>query len=249
MADLVVIVPSRGRPEAANALALAFQNTCTANTRLVFAVDDNDETLEQYSRLAAVPSALPASPVTRLWPQLSVDVVDEPTNMVRALNVAASFAAMREAPTPFAIGFMGDDHMPRTYGWDTAYLAALHDLGTGIVYGDDLLQGRRLPTQCAMTTDIVQALGYMAPPALTHLYVDNFWLSIGEQAQCVRYLPDVVVEHRHPVAGKAAWDEGYRRVNDDVMYAKDSSAFAEYCHEGLPADVAKVRALRAGVAA
>jgi hypothetical protein len=232
MADLVVIVPSRGRPAAVEELIQQFRETCTADTEMFVAVDMDDPGLERYAELV-----LPAER-TFLVQQLS-------GTMVTALNVGAC-AATRAAA---AIGFMGDDHRPQTVGWDRAYVDALRDLGTGIVYGDDLFQRHRLPTQCAMTADIVQALGYMAPPALTHLYVDNFWLSIGEQAQCIRYLPDVVIEHRHPVAGKAAWDEGYRRVNDGVMYAKDSSAFAEYCHEGLAVDVAKVRALRAGVAA
>jgi len=245
MADLVVVVPSRGRPQQARELADAFQQTCTADTELMFAVDDNDNTLPQYQELAATPSGFPGPTLARLFPRISVGVVDEPANMVRALNQAAVAVATLFAPTPYAIGFMGDDHRPRTIGWDTDYLNVLRDLQTGVVYGDDLLQGRRLPTQCAMTTDIVRALGYMAPPALTHLYVDNFWLSLGEQAQCIKYLPDVVVEHRHPVAGKAQWDEGYMRVNDPAMFSRDEAAFAEYCHTSLLDDVQKVQALRA----
>jgi hypothetical protein len=230
MADLVVIVPSRGRPEAVRALAQHFDATCTADTVIVPAIDMDDPTLEGYAELQQLP------PHSRF-----VGDVRQPNGtMVSALNRAA-FTASWGA---FAVGFMGDDHLPRTHGWDTAYLEALSDLGTGIVYGDDLFQGRRLPTQCAMTADIVQALGYMAPPALTHLYVDNFWLSLGEQAQCIQYLPDVVIEHRHPVVGKARWDEGYQRVNDGAMYAKDSAAFADYCRTALAEDVAKVRALR-----
>ena len=245
MADLVVIVPSRGRPQAARELVDAFYQTCTADTELTFAVDDNDETLPQYQELVATPSGLPGPILARPYPRTSVCVVDKPTNMVHALNRTADAFVTLFAPTPHAVGFMGDDHRPRTIGWDTNYLDILRELGTGIVYGDDLLQGRRLPTQCAMTADIVRALGYMAPPALTHLYVDNFWLSLGEQAQCIRYLPDVVVEHRHPVAGKAQWDEGYLRVNDPGMFSKDEAAFAAYRSDGLLGDVEKVRALRA----
>jgi hypothetical protein len=90
---------------------------------------------------------------------------------------------------------MGDDHFPRTHGWDQAYLDALRELGTGIVYGNDLLQGHRLPTQCAMTADIVRRWGYMALPTLRHMYVDNFWRDLGNAADCLRYLPEVVVEH------------------------------------------------------
>lgn len=231
MTDLVVIVPSRGRPHAAAELADAFNETCRAETDLVFALDDDDPTRDEYSR--------------------RVEIWTGPNrSMVEALNGAASRESggrfgMRP---PFAIGFIGDDHRPRTAGWDAAYVEALQELGTGIVYGDDLLQRENLPTQCAMTTDIVQTLGYMAPPTLTHLYVDNFWLSLGKAAGCIRYLPDVVVEHCHPVARKAEWDEGYARVNNSAMYAKDEAAFRTYAETEFQADVEKVRRLTRMVA-
>lgn len=225
MSDLVVIVPSRGRPEAAETLVRVFADTCTADTMLVFALDGDDPTLDRY----------PAVP----------QVVGESTCMVEALNLAA-LAVLPSAGR--GIGFMGDDHCPRTYGWDAAYLQALKDLGTGIVYGDDLLQGPRLPTQCAMTSDIVRALGYMAPPVLKHLYVDNYWLDLGSALGRLRYLPDVMVEHRHPVAGKAAWDAGYARVNDAAVYQADGAAYEAFKADpaGLAADVAKVAAVAGG---
>lgn len=230
MADLEVIVPSRGRPHAAAELADAFNQTCRAETGLVFALDDDDPTRDEYSR--------------------RVEIWTGPNrSMVEALNGAVAWVSggMFGMDPPFAVGFMGDDHRPRTVGWDAAYLEALRGMGTGIVYGDDLLQRQNLPTQCAMTADIVRALGYMAPPTLTHLYVDNFWLSLGRSANCICYLPDVVVEHCHPVARKASWDAGYARVNNSDMYAKDEAAFREYSATGFRADVEKVLALRAGV--
>lgn len=230
MSDLVVIVPSRGRPESAVELAEAFRDTCALNTRPVFAVDADDPAQPEYWEVVKLGLA-------------SVIVADS-KSMVEALNKRATgFAGLEEDLVPFAIGFCGDDHRPRTVGWDKAYIHALRELGTGIVYGDDLLQRENLPTQCAMTSDIIRALGYMAPPTLTHLYVDDFWKSLGEAADCLRYLPDVVIEHRHPIARKAAWDEGYHRVNAPEMYAKDEAAFAEYTRMAFPSDVEKVRAL------
>jgi hypothetical protein len=244
MTDLVVLVPSRERPHAARELAEAFKATCTADTELVFAVDEDDSSIEHYSAIAAAPVGLNGPFVDQLHPRVSVCVDDEPTSMVHALNGAAAVAATCFSPQPFAVGFMGDDHRPRTRGWDAAYLKALRELGTGIVYGDDLLQRQNLPTQCAMTADIVRELGFMAPPALTHMYVDNFWLALGTAADCVQYLPDVVVEHLHPVAGKAQWDAGYVRVNDPSMYHRDGAVFADYVRDFLANDVEKVRALR-----
>lgn len=230
MADLVVIVPSRGRPAAAVELADAFQATCQANTELVFAVDDDDPTRDGYV----------AAQMAHRW--ASVAVLRDPTNMVGALNRAAALFANR-GTSAFAIGFMGDDHRPRTVGWDKEYLDALREVGTGIVYGDDLYQGDKLPTQCAMTADIVRELGYMCPPTLRHMYVDNFWMDLGSQADCLYYLPDVVIEHMHPVAGKAEWDEGHKRVNAREVYDADALAYDQYGRERFADDLDKVRAL------
>lgn len=226
VADLTVIVPSRGRPEAAAELVRAFADTCTAVTHLMVAVDADDPELDGYRQAG-----------------LALHVTPNPErSMVACLNRATADVLAYE---PFAVGFMGDDHRPRTVGWDAAYLEALHELGTGLVWGDDLLQGDRIPTQVAMTSDIVGALGWMAPPPLTHLYVDNFWKDLGTQAGCLRYLPDVVVEHMHPVAGKADWDEGHQRVNAPEMYGKDAAAYQRFVDAGhFAAAVTAVRALR-----
>lgn len=210
MVDLVVIVPSRGRPQAAAELAEAFYATRTADTELIFALDDNDPALRGY-------------PMNASW-------VGPSRSMVEALNEAAINYANQHDP-PFAVGFMGDDHRPRTAGWDERYLEALRELGTGLVYGNDLFQRERLPTQVAMTADLVRWLGYMAPPGLRHMYVDNAWLALGKALGRITYLPGVIVEHMHPLVHKGAWDEGYARVNHPDVYAADRVAFGRWLRE------------------
>lgn len=226
MSDLVVIVPSRGRPQAAAELAQTFDATCSTDTELVFAVDRDDPTLPEYQGL--------------------LGMVGDSHSMVEALNRTALDVATRSPNRPFAIAFMGDDHRPRTVGWDRAYLDALTSL-PGIVYGNDLIQGVKLPTQCAMSASVVRALGHMAPPVLTHLYVDNYWLEIGQASGCITYLPDVVVEHVHPVGGTAEWDAGYRRVNSRAMYGRDQAAYVAYMAEHRDRDVLALRTAQAGV--
>lgn len=240
MSDLVVIVPSRGRPQAVAELVEAFRETCTADTALFFGVDDDDPELSRYyEAMIGLDGPRGAG--------VGIRAVSAPSSMVRTLNVVA-VEAVNLIAAASAIAFMGDDHRPRTKGWDTAYLAAL-ELHPGLVYGNDLLQGHRLPTQVAMSAEVVRALGHMAPPPLTHLYVDNYWRDLGAAAQCITYLPDVVVEHLHPVAGKAQWDEGYKRVNDRGMYDRDAAAYSQYWMAHGAADVAKVRAAVGQVAA
>ncbi len=230
MPELVVIVPSRGRPHTVAELAAAFRETCTADTYLLVAFDESDPTGDEY-RAAARDLADGKRLACPCLPAHS---------MVESLNFAAKGVACWTKP-PTAIGFCGDDHRPRTKGWDRAYLDALA-ARPGIVYGNDLIQGRALPTQCAMSTGLVRALGNMAPPVLTHLYLDNYWLHLGLGADCITYLPDVVVEHVHPVTGKVAWDEGHVRVNRPELYQQDHDAFAAYWAEHGEQDVAAARA-------
>jgi hypothetical protein len=235
MPDLVVIIPSRGRPGAVTEIIESFLETCRENTSIIFAVDDDDPCQETYS--TAVRENIYIGEVDpdgwRTWERrdktinAGVCVVDNPTNMVGALNRTAAYVLDNAMDNPKAIGFMGDDHRPRTIGWDTAYLETLR-AKPGFVYGNDLHQGRRIPTQVAISAPVVRALGHMAPDVLTHLYVDDYWKNLGTSAGCLTYLPEIVVEHCHPAAGKAGWDPGYARVNDPEMYAKDGTAIREY---------------------
>lgn len=238
MTELLMIVPSRGRPQAVAEMYEAVVEAGTTIGTVMFAVDDNDETWPDYvasvekisdQRILAV----------RLGP------VDERIpGMVQSLNPMAKYHA--SLGSVFAIGFMGDDHRPRASAvpWDHAYVAQLRQLGTGMVYGNDLFQGPNIPTQIAMTSDIIRALGYMVWPRFHHLYVDNMWLALGEATGCIRYMPDVIVEHMHPAAGKSAMDEGYARVNAEEVATYDHGVFQQYLTEQLPGDADKVRALR-----
>jgi hypothetical protein len=148
--------------------------------------------------------------------------------------------AARYASSYRALGFMGDDHRPRTWGWDARISVELHRLGTGMVYGNDLFQRGNLPTAIAMTSNIPRALGYMVPGGLVHLYIDNAWLDLGRRVG-ITYLDEIVIEHVHPAAGKAPMDEGYARVNSLESEAEDRTRYLAYQVYELDEDVQKIR--------
>jgi hypothetical protein len=79
-----------------------------------------------------------------------------------------------------------------------------------------------------MSNAIVSALGGMVPPKLRHLYLDNFWKKLGEDLGNLVYLDQIIIEHCHPLAGKAEWDEGYRSVNAREVYSFDALAYDFY---------------------
>lgn len=207
MRNMAILVPSRNRPQNIEALIKSLDETETESDLLVI-VDDDDKDLDGYLSLGC-----------------DVFMVErQGKGMARPLNFVARH--LQDKYRHFC--FLGDDHRPRTKNWDTHFINSLDELGTGLVYGNDLFQGERLPTAIAMTGNIVKALNGMVPPNMIHLYLDNFWLKLGQDLNSIKYEADIIIEHLHPAAGKADWDEGYKAVNAEEVYSADAQAFHEY---------------------
>ena len=210
-----VVVPSRGRPENAYRLAQAFIDT-GAEADLYFVIDNDDVLWSKYVKEEDERNyrCLPAENKTGGCAKSLND------GAVRLLDITAF-------PLYDYFIFMGDDHLPRTQGWDKALMEAI-GFDSGIAYGNDLLQGGNLPTAYAMSRSLVNELRGMTFPGCIHLFFDNFVKQLGIDLNCLKYLPDVIIEHLHPVAGKAEMDEGYLRVNDPKWYEKDLLTLQEY---------------------
>lgn len=231
---LAVIVPTRGRPENIRKVLAAwdFTNAWT-DADLFLAVDADDPEIDGYRKLLKVKSH---------W-QIEYDQWQP---MVPKLNDTAQNLAL----VYFAIGFAGDDHLPRTIGWARRYLDVLAELGSGMVYGDDGFQGANLATEWAVTADAIRALGKMVPAPVDHLYCDNAMMDLFGGAGAMRHLPEIRIEHMHPVAGKAARDAQYDRVNGREQYRGDRAKYLIWKNlkavNGLSDQLETIRALRPG---
>lgn len=224
MRDLLVITPSRGRPHRLRAMIGACLSLAEADTDIAVATDDDDP--------ATGPDAVPRMPGILLF-RGPRDTLTGWTN-----KIAAGHAGQYRA-----FASLGDDHVPRTPGWDGLLLEALdemNDYGEGIAYGNDLHQGERLPTAPVISSGIIAALGWMCEPSLRHMYVDDVWRDLGRAAGCLAYAPGVVIEHCHPDAGKAAGDLVY--AASAAGAEADREAYGRWRRERMPADVAAVRA-------
>jgi hypothetical protein len=228
--DLLVIIPTRGRPQAIPEIMRAWDDT-GATADVLFAVDSDDPSLAGYKEHA---TALKDDTRVRF-------VYGKRRRLCGTLNMQAVKAAKGYR----FLAFMGDDHRPRpaAMSWDARIRECLSG-GPGIVYGNDLLQGEKMATAVAMTSDIVSTLGYKAPPQLVHLCLDLVWIDWGRGMGRITYLPDMVIEHLHPAAGKAELDAGYVEVNSEAQASADSAAYYDYRDNGgLDADLAKLRRL------
>jgi hypothetical protein len=238
MADLAVIVPTRGRPANVAKVISAWDFTnAWDHADLILAVDADDPECQGYADLFEQNR----NPDTG-DPLFSIMVEDRWIPMVEKLNRAALRVALGRRY--FAVGFAGDDHLPRTIGWARRYLDVLHELGTGMVYGDDGYQGANLATEWAITSDVVRALGRMVPAGVDHLYCDNSILEMFRAVDAVRHLPEVRIEHMHPAARKAFTDEQYQRVNSRDQYRRDRATYLAWQRNELPSQAQILRSLR-----
>lgn len=228
MSDLAVLVPTRARPERFATMAEACLNLAAGAVQVVAYVDDDDPELDAYREVARTRARLLVGP--RL-------------GLSQATNFAATWVLNpRNGPPPRYLASLGDDHMPRTAGWDWTLAQACGRVGWA--YGDDRVQGKRLPTAWVQTANLARLLGWMMLPACQHMYVDNAVLALGRAADCISYIPQVVIEHLHPAAGTAQVDDSYRESNAPARYRADGEAYRAWLADGLQHAAAKVRTLQ-----
>jgi hypothetical protein len=233
MRGLAVLTPSRGRPWHMQRLVNALRDTCKLDTDLYVAVDDDDPRLDDYKNLGLGHLEVgPRGTLTAL------------TNKMAA-GLAGEYRFLAS---------LGDDHVPRTEGWDALLCGSIEAMGgTGFAYAD----GSRwvIPEAIVMSSDIVTALGWMANPRCAHYKIDDTWLELGVAARCIAYRHDVLVEHMQfgipydpldPGKGmKAVKDDTYAEALVQDKMIADVVGWQEWRSDpgGLLADAAKIRAL------
>jgi hypothetical protein len=226
MRDLLVITPSRGRPERLRAMIDACLSLAEADTDIAIANDDDD-----LYDLTGYGYAWSGRVIWHHGPRAG-------------LGAWTNHLAAAHSGEYRALASLGDDHVPRTRGWDRLLLEAIDGMGgEGIAYGDDLHQRGDLPTAPVISAGIVEAVGWMMEPSLSHMFVDNVWRDLGRAAGCLAYIPGVVIEHCHPDAGKADRDGTY--AASVAGEEADRQAYERWRRERMGIDVAKVRAVMA----
>ena len=227
MSDLLVIVPSRGRPQNIARMLDAVHATAKAQTHVHVGVDDDDPELERYryvmGQAAGEGDELTVGPRKGLtgW-----------TNEI-AVGAAGEY--------PY-LASLGDDMVPRTPGWDKALIRGIERMGgTGITYPWD---GTRedIPEAPFVSSDIVAALGWFFLPEVSHWYGDNVLADLGRGAGCLRHLRAVAVDHLNVAAGRAAPD-GTARDNGRSLDA-DRDAYYAWRRTRMAGDIETVAALR-----
>src|SRR5208282_750441 len=178
--NLLLIVPSRGRPERIARMLDVVHRTAKMKTHVHIAIDDDDPMFIRYEDVmehhGGDGDRLESGPRDGLvgW-----------TNKI----------AMDRIDDYGYFGSFGDDHVPRTPGWDKALIEGIERMGgTGITYPWD---GTRedIPEAPVVSADIIRELGWFLHPDLHHWYGDNVLADLGRGAGCIRHLRAIAVDH------------------------------------------------------
>lgn len=216
MAGLVLLVPSRGRPHNVARLLDACAGTCQAETIVHFGFDEDDPRLLENVAAAEGLTEISVRPRMGLaaW-----------TNELAAAHPDAEWLCS-----------IGDDMVPVTEGWDKQLCDAA---APGIAYPNDKRRDD-IPECAVISRSIVDALGWYCEPTLEHWFIDSVWADLGRLAGCLSYLPEVIVEHRHPnVPGGDPHDATYQDAA--AGFAADMAAYQKWRMRRMRQDVAKVR--------
>lgn len=195
------VLPSRSRPHNIARLARVWQET-GASTSLWLRLDDDDPRLSEYLVLA-----LPEGWTREVGPR-------------RPLGAIYNEAYQR-APERLWWGFIGDDVVPVTQGWDTALIEAAGDSRMAVPAGGHDQKGTEGAPHFVLGGGLPRVTGWLCLPGLDRLYIDTVWQTYAERRGALVRCPEIVLEHHHFSNRKALRDQTYlkhHKAEDRALY-------------------------------
>lgn len=217
--EVAVIVPVMRRPHRVVELLNSFHlSGHRGRAEMYFVADaDDDDELEELNRV-----------------QANIIVNSSP---VKTFAVKCNLG-YRETIEPWLF-FIGDD-VEFHNGWLDAAFA--DDDGSAFISTNDMFNRGVLAGMHATHPLIRRSWidehgaswdgpGTVCHNGYRHWYVDNEWTAVAWAANQFRYAPEAVVEHLHPLAGKAESDEVYQlgqmhTIGDRQLYLSRLGRFA-----------------------
>jgi hypothetical protein len=105
-------------------------------------------------------------------------------------------------------GFIADDVVPITHGWDTKLIEVAGNDGMAVPAGGETTGGC---PHFVIGEDLVRSMGWLSLPGLDRIYIDTVWGDVSKSRGVYREVAGVKLEHHHFSNGKALIDETYRK--------------------------------------
>lgn len=192
------VLPTLGRPERCQEALNSIIDAGTSTPGIVIVNGDSDP---RYRSLR-----LPAG-----W---KVHYFPENIGFLGALNWA--FKTFIQEPW---YGLLNDDCIVRTFEWDAKLVEAAGNHNFANSNDGWQTESGRMHGAIVFGGDLLRAMGWWCPPGLWHCFADDCWEKLGTIFKNRRYLPEVLVEHKHVWAVGAPEDEthrlGYAKLDED----------------------------------
>jgi SAM-dependent methyltransferase len=174
-------------------------------------------------------------PIMEKYPEVINYCMPTGLTLVEKINVHALDIASKYK----YIGFIGDDIVFRTL-WEGQFVSWLSKQKYALAFANDLVHTTGgLPTHPFVTSNMVTTLGFFGCPAVGHHYLDNFWMDIARQVGEVKFFSEIIMEHFHPVVGKAPEDQMYHEI--ESKFEENNLKYREYKKNEFWNDVAKFK--------
>lgn len=140
------------------------------------------------------------------------------------------------------VGLVADDLVPATSAWDVQLVRRLN--GWNFVSANDAVQApNRMHGATVWSMPLLEAVGWLFPPELRHVFHDDIWENIGRAAQCWETRMEVVTRHLHEFYATGA--RGPTMDPESVLWKHDQAVFEVWMRDELPQAVARVNELKA----
>jgi hypothetical protein len=175
-------------------------------------------------------------PIAEQYPKIINYCIPTGISLMQKINVHALDIASKYK----YVGFVGDDIVFKT-PFEKTFIEHLSSVDYGMAYGDDMVWGQALATHPFITSNAITAVGFFGCPAVEHNYFDNYWQAIFSSLDKIVYLPEILMEHVHPIVGKEVADNIYKEIENKLQL--DEIKFTRYMSNNLVEDLDKIKNL------
>lgn len=198
-----VLIPTRGRPKRFRNTVETLLKTKSGKVEILAYLDEDDNR-EPYERIK--------------FPELRY-IVGPRIGLAKIIHKLIESALHSHM-------FLGADDIEfQTFGWDTKMVEAMPEDCIGLVYAND--NWKRVCNHFMFHQKWVSLTGFF-PDDFEHFGPDGYVMKIAKELKRAIYLPDVVIEHLHWKASKAARDLTYAYPNESGMVDRDLKRQKQY---------------------
>lgn len=221
MKRLLMICPTRNRPDRVLEMLKSFKDTRTF-AEIIFYVADDDLRIGEYRANLSTENVI-------YGPRIP---------LVQVVNMFSSQGDYAYS------GVINDDHIFHTPGWDKAFVDAIESRGRGwgVAFGNTNDTPYWQPSGEIMSVKTIRTLGFYFPPDLEHLFVDRALIDIFKDMNLLHKVKSVDIEHRHWAFKKAEIDQNYKELyQDEANYNRQEQLYLKWKKEKLPGVIERLR--------